>query len=129
MKDAGLALLMLAASMGAVVFSILGFIELEKPAVKEGECTGTVTAQADAIEENKKPAARATDPKTGVIYLRYSSLIVTVDPNHQPTGCFVRTENLDRLDSGALMYLGSGFSPGSPSGSSGGRSGSGGGVK
>lgn len=90
-------------------------------------CSGSPASVADNIAKAQSPNARATN--MGVYYLRYSDAIVTVGPaDGHP--CTVRVEDLNSgYNHGSYIFLGPGFSPGSPSHSSGGSSGGPGGVK
>jgi hypothetical protein len=73
---------------------------------------GVTTA---AIVGAVPPAARQADG--GAEYLRYDDDIVIVSPT--PTGSTVRVEDLDdRYRSGHYVFLGPGFTPGSPAGGS-----------
>lgn len=82
------------------------------------ECTGSPGAVADQIAASQPPEARATD--RGTEYLRYEDDIVTVGPD-RGTPCSVRVEDTDaRYSSGGFIFLGPGFTPGSPAGGSGG---------
>jgi hypothetical protein len=94
------------------------------------DCTGSPDDTADTLAEYQQPAARASDDTNE--YLRYSNTIVIVGPDlgHQGRPCSVRVESLNAgYSHGAFVFLGPGFSPGSPSGGSGGRPGGPGGVK
>lgn len=86
------------------------------------------TGVADEIARMDPPSERTTDPATGDTYLRYPKKLVIVSGEGTPD-CQVTVEGLDRVNSGALIWLGTGFGPSSPSNSSGGSSGSSGGVK
>lgn len=73
------------------------------------------------------PAARASHTDTE--YLRYRNNIVTVGPDGTYP-CIIRVENLSAgYNHGAYVFLGPGFTPGSPSGGSGGSPGGPGGSK
>ncbi|MDR3656741.1 MAG: DUF4247 domain-containing protein [Mycobacterium sp.] len=90
-------------------------------------CTGSPSTVADNIAQAQTPEARASD--NGSYYLRYSDAIVTVGPaSGHP--CTIRLESLSAgYNHGSYVFLGPGFSRGSPSGTSGGSSGGPGGVK
>lgn len=92
-----------------------------------GSCAGE-TGVADRIEAMDRPSERATDPATGDTYLRYPRKLVIVSGEGTPD-CRITVEGLDRVNSGTFIWLGPGFGPSAPSNSSGGSSGSGGGVK
>ena len=79
------------------------------------ESPGTVAAKVAAEEE---PEARATD--RGTEYLRYDDYIVTVGA-HNARSCSIRVEDLAAgYSRGSYIFLGPGFTPGSPAGGSGG---------
>lgn len=92
-----------------------------------GSCAGQ-TGVADRIAAMERPSERATDPATGDTYLRYPKKLVIISGEGTPD-CRITVEGLDRVNSGAFIWLGPGFVPSAPSNSSGGSSGSGGGVK
>lgn len=92
-----------------------------------GSCAGE-TGVADRIMAMERPSERATDPATGDTYLRYPKKLVIISGEGTPD-CRITVEGLDRVNSGAFIWLGPGFVPSAPSNSSGGSSGSGGGVK
>ncbi|CDO88162.1 hypothetical protein AWC29_01545 [Mycobacterium triplex] len=90
-------------------------------------CSGSPDQVADTLADYQEPEARADNDNNE--YLRYSDSIVTVGPdgNHP---CSIRVESLGAgYSHGSYMFLGPGFSPGSPSGGSGGRPGGPGGSK
>ena len=65
-----------------------------------------------------EPQAQASD--RGTEYLRYDDDIVTVGPDANGE-CGIRVEDTDaRYSSGGFIFLGPGFTPGSPAGGSGG---------
>ena len=90
-------------------------------------CAGE-SGVVDEIVNMSTPTDRATDPATGDTYLRYSKNLIIISGEGTPE-CTITVEGLDRVNSGAFIWLGGGFGPSSPSSSSGGSSGSGGGVK
>ncbi|MCG7609248.1 hypothetical protein BA059_25040 [Mycolicibacterium sp. (ex Dasyatis americana)] len=90
-------------------------------------CDGSPQRVADELAAFKAPEARATD--RGTTYLRYDDDIVSVGPdaNHP---CSIRVEDTNaRYRHGGFIYLGPGFTPGSPAGGAGGSSGGPGGAK
>ncbi|MGA9360078.1 MAG: DUF4247 domain-containing protein [Mycobacterium sp.] len=90
-------------------------------------CTGSPDEVADTLADYQAPEARADNDKTE--YLRYSNNIVTVGPDGGRP-CSVRVENLSAgYSHGAFIFLGPGFTPGSPAGGASGRPGGPGGVK
>ena len=92
-----------------------------------GSCASE-TGVADCIVAMVRPSERATNPATGDTYLRYPKKLVIISGEGTPD-CRITVEGLDRVNSGAFIWLGPGFVPSAPSNSSGGSSGSGGGVK
>ncbi|MEO3757157.1 DUF4247 domain-containing protein [Mycobacterium sp. B14F4] len=81
-------------------------------------CDGPPRAVADQIAAYQPPQARATD--RGTEYLRYEDDVVTVGPDGTRP-CSVRVEDINkRYSSGGFIFLGPGFTPGSPAGGSGG---------
>jgi Domain of unknown function (DUF4247) len=91
------------------------------------ECTGSPDDVADTLSDYEAPEARASNGNNE--YLRYSNNIVIVGPDGARP-CSIRVENLSAgYSHGAFLFLGPGFTPGSPSGGSGGRPGGPGGVK
>lgn len=90
-------------------------------------CAGE-TGVADRIEAMDRPSERATDPATGDTYLRYPKKLVIVS-DEGTSNCKITVEGLERVNNGTFIWLGTGFGPSSPSRSSGGSSGSIGGVK
>jgi hypothetical protein len=90
-------------------------------------CSGSPGQVADALARYKSPSARASSG--GSEYLRYSRYIVVVGPDGVRP-CTVRVEGLSAgYSHGSYVFLGPGFTPGSPSGGSGGRPGGPGGAK
>jgi hypothetical protein len=90
-------------------------------------CSGSPEDVADELADYQQPEARADNDKNQ--YLRYSNNIVTVGPdgNHP---CSIRVENLSAgYSHGAFIFLGPGFTPGSPAGGAGGSPGGPGGTK
>lgn len=91
------------------------------------ECGGSPTAVADAIAAYDAPESRASD--RGSEYLRYPDDIVIVGPDGRYP-CSIRVEDINsRYSGGGFIFLGPGFTPGSPAGSSGGSPGGPGGTK
>ena len=91
------------------------------------ECSGSPKAVADELAGVSTPEARATD--RGKEYLRYDDDIVTVGPDGQHP-CTIHVEDVRAgYSGGAFIFLGPGFTPGSPAGGSGGSSGGPGGTK
>jgi Domain of unknown function (DUF4247) len=90
-------------------------------------CTGSPEDVADDLADYQQPEARADNDKTQ--YLRYSNNIVTVGPDGiRP--CSIRVESLSAgYSHGSFIFLGPGFSPGSPAGGAGGSPGGPGGTK
>jgi len=90
-------------------------------------CTGSPEDVADELADYQQPEARADSGDNQ--YLRYNNHIVTVGPdgNHP---CSIRVESLNAgYSHGAFIFLGPGFSPGSPAGGAGGSPGGPGGTK
>lgn len=91
------------------------------------ECSGSPKQVADEIARYDAPEARASD--RGTEYLRYNDDIVTVGPDGQYP-CSIRVEDTNaRYSGGGFIFLGPGFTPGSPAGGSGGSPGGPGGSK
>ena len=81
-------------------------------------CTDAKAAYDELVAETD-PQAHKEDK--GTYYLRYPKELATIS---QESGkCVLRFEDLRRVNSGHFIFLGTGFSPGSPSGSSGGTGG------
>jgi Domain of unknown function (DUF4247) len=90
-------------------------------------CSGSPEQVADTLADYQEPEARASSGNNE--YLRYSNNIVIVGPDGSHP-CSIRLESLNAgYGHGAFVFLGPGFTPGSPSGGSGGRPGGPGGVK
>lgn len=90
-------------------------------------CTGSPEQVADTLADYQEPDARADNGKNE--YLRYSNNIVIVGPDGKYP-CSIRVEPLSAgYSHGAFIFLGPGFSPGSPSGGAGGTPGGPGGIK
>ncbi len=90
-------------------------------------CMGSPKQVADTLTHYKKPSARASNGDNE--YLRYSRYIVVVGPDGT-RACSIRVEGLSAgYSHGSYVFLGPGFTPGSPSGGSGGRPGGPGGAK
>ncbi|HEY3997031.1 MAG TPA: DUF4247 domain-containing protein [Mycobacterium sp.] len=90
-------------------------------------CSGTPEQVADTLADYQEPQARADNGNNE--YLRYSNNIVIVGPDGKYP-CSIRVESLSAgYNHGAFIFLGPGFSPGSPSGGAGGTPGGPGGVK
>jgi Domain of unknown function (DUF4247) len=81
-------------------------------------CDGTPGTVASNIAGQHEPEARATDLDS--VYMRYEDDIVIVGPDgNRP--CSIRVEDVDaRYSGGGFIFLGPGFTPGSPAGGSGG---------
>ncbi|BBZ48443.1 DUF4247 domain-containing protein [Mycobacterium heidelbergense] len=90
-------------------------------------CTGSPARVADALAAYQAPEARAANGDNQ--YLRYSNDIVIVGPDGDRP-CSIRVESLNAgYNHGAFIFLGPGFTPGSPSGGAGGTPGGPGGTK
>lgn len=91
------------------------------------QCSGSPDQVADTLADYAEPDARADNGKTE--YLRYSNNIVIVGPDGGHP-CSIHVEPLSAgYSHGAFIFLGPGFSPGSPSGGAGGTPGGPGGTK
>jgi hypothetical protein len=94
---------------------------------KRYACTGSPKQVADTLATYDEPEARAANGASQ--YLRYSNDIVTVGPDGTHP-CSIRVEGLGAgYSHGSFIFLGPGFTPGSPSGGGGGRPGGPGGTK
>lgn len=90
-------------------------------------CNGTPDDVADTLADYQEPDARADNGKSE--YLRYPNNIVIVGPDGKYP-CSIRVESLNAgYSHGAFIFLGPGFSPGSPSSGAGGTPGGPGGTK
>lgn len=90
-------------------------------------CTGAPSQVADTLTEYRAPEARAANGANH--YLRYSNDIVIVGADGSYP-CSIHVEGLNAgYSHGSYLFLGPGFTPGSPSGGSGGRPGGPGGTK
>jgi len=90
-------------------------------------CSGKPDEVADSLADYQEPEARSDNDKNE--YLRYPNNIVIVGPDGKYP-CSIRVENLSAgYSHGAFIFLGPGFSPGSPSSGAGGTPGGPGGTK
>jgi hypothetical protein len=90
-------------------------------------CTGSPAQVANTLAGYLAPEARAASGNNQ--YLRYANNIVVVGPDGKYP-CSIRLEALSAgYSHGAFIFLGPGFTPGSPSHGSGGRPGGPGGTK
>lgn len=90
-------------------------------------CDGSPKTVADKLAAQKRPDARASD--RGIEYLRYDDYIITVGAD-SPRPCSIRVEDLAAgYSRGSYIFLGPGFTPGSPAGGSSGSSGGPNGAK
>jgi hypothetical protein len=81
-------------------------------------CNDSPRLVANEIAQFEEPEAQASD--RGTEYLRYKDDIVTVGPDGG-RACSIRVEDTDaRYNHGGFIFLGPGFTPGSPSGGAGG---------
>lgn len=91
------------------------------------QCSGSPEQVADTLADYQAPEARADNGNNE--YLRYSNNIVVVGPDGNYP-CSIRVEGLGGgYSHGAFIFLGPGFTPGSPSGGAGGSPGGPGGTK
>ncbi|HTM83382.1 MAG TPA: DUF4247 domain-containing protein [Mycobacterium sp.] len=90
-------------------------------------CDESPKTVADKLAAYKRPDARASD--RDIEYLRYDDYIVTVGAD-SPRSCSIRIEDLAAgYSRGSYIFLGPGFTPGSPAGGSSGSSGGPNGAK
>lgn len=90
-------------------------------------CSGSPKQVADTLAHYKSPAARASSGANH--YLRYNRVIVIVGPDGGYP-CSIQVQPLTAgYNHGSFIFLGPGFTPGSPSGGSGGSPGGPGGSK
>jgi len=90
-------------------------------------CTGSPAQVANTLAGYEAPEARAASGNNQ--YLRYDDSIAIVGPDGKYP-CSIRVEDLSAgYSHGSFIFLGPGFSPGSPSGGAGGRPGGPGGTK
>ena len=90
-------------------------------------CNGSPAQVAETLDDYLEPEADAVSGKNH--YLRYANNIVIVGPDGKYP-CSIRLENLNAgYSHGAFVFLGPGFTPGSPAHGSGGRPGGPGGTK
>jgi hypothetical protein len=90
-------------------------------------CSGSPGQVADTLAGYQSPAARAANGDSQ--YLRYSGDVVIVGPDGTRP-CSIRVEDLGaRYSHGGFLFLGPGFTPGSPAGGGGGSPGGQGGIK
>ncbi|MGO9929163.1 MAG: DUF4247 domain-containing protein [Mycobacterium sp.] len=81
-------------------------------------CSGSPEEVADTLANYDEPEARAANGNNE--YLRYSNNIVIVGPEGNYP-CSIRVEPLSAgYNHGAFIFLGPGFTPGSPAGGAGG---------
>jgi hypothetical protein len=81
-------------------------------------CDGPPARVVNELTSISEPEAQAFNG--GTDYLRYEDDIVTVGPDGTRP-CSIRVEDVDaRYSSGGFIFLGPGFTPGSPAGGSGG---------
>ena len=90
-------------------------------------CTGSPAQVANTLAGYEEPEARGASGNNQ--YLRYSDSIMIVGPDGKYP-CSIRVEDLSAgYSHGSFIFLGPGFTPGSPSGGAGGRPGGPGGIK
>lgn len=121
---AGVVLLLLGISRLADVRSYIAKNYQHYSSSADGErytCDGPPATVADTLAAEQRPEARASD--RGIEYLRYDDYIVTVGAD-SPRPCSIRVEDIaGGYSRGSYIFLGPGFTPGSPAGGSGGSSG------
>ena len=84
-------------------------------------CDGTPQQVADELSEYSEPEAWASDRVSE--YLRYDDDVAIIGPEGSRP-CTVRMEGVDEgYSGGAFIFLGPGFTPGSPAGGAGGSGG------
>ncbi|WP_052844094.1 DUF4247 domain-containing protein [Corynebacterium uterequi] len=93
----------------------------ERIAANTYRCHDTPSKVADDLEKKFTVRARSTDDATGTVYLRAKDRIVSISGT--ASDCQIRVEDLGRYHNGGFIFLGPGFAPPAPSGSSGGSSG------
>jgi Domain of unknown function (DUF4247) len=130
-------------AIGAIVSLVIGIILLNKDIASyiaghyheysrdangtRYVCSGKPDEVADSLADYQEPEARSDNDKNE--YLRYPNNIVIVGPDGKYP-CSIRVENLSAgYSHGAFIFLGPGFSPGSPSSGAGGTPGGPGGTK
>ena len=88
------------------------------PTERGTSARGSPEQVADTLADYQEPEARAANGNNE--YLRYSNNIVIVGPDGNYP-CSIRVESLGAgYSHGAFIFLGPGFTPGSPSGGAGG---------
>ncbi|AKS36707.1 DUF4247 domain-containing protein [Mycolicibacterium goodii] len=121
---AGVVLLLLGISQLADVRSYIAKNYQHYSTSADGDryaCDGPPSAVAETLVAEQQPEARAGD--RGIEYLRYDDYIVTVGADGTRP-CSIRVEDIGGSYSrGSYIFLGPGFTPGSPAGGSGGSSG------
>lgn len=85
------------------------------------ECRGDRPSTVADISEHERPDA--TNQQDQTEYLRYGNDMIIVGPSGSLTCRVQLDQNSRTLRSGGFLFLGGGFGPRSPSGSSGGSSG------
>lgn len=121
---AGVLFLIMAASLGTDIRSHVGETYQEYASGKY-QCSSTPARVAADLAEYQEPEAQASD--RGSVYLRYDDDIAIVGPDgNRP--CTIRLQGIDEGGSrgysgGGFIFLGPGFTPGSPAGGSGGSGG------
>lgn len=94
-------------------------------------CNQSAEQEVEELRRRREPEAMESEVVNGAqaFYLRYPDDLLIISVRFGGQECFITRENMDRINSGFYIYLGDGFRPASPSDSSGGNSGSAGGVK